>query len=43
MGENFVNYHQKYSAKFAHSVSKFILSLSEIDKKFFENLLKIKT
>ena len=42
MGENFVHYHQKYSAKFAHSVSKFILSLSEIDKKLFKNLLEIK-
>ena len=43
MGENFVDFHQKYSAKFAHSVSKFILSLSELEKKFFENLLKIQT
>ena len=43
MGENFVHYHQKYSAKFAHSISKFILSLSELEKKFFENLLKIQT
>ena len=41
MGENFIEFHQN-TPKFAHSISNFILSLSKLEKRFFENLLKIK-
>ena len=41
-GENFVNFHKSYSAKFAHQVANYILTLSDIDKEFFKNLLKLK-
>ena len=41
-GENFVNFHKSYSAKFAHQVANYILTLSDIDKEFFKNFLKLK-